>query len=341
LIADQSEASAGESIGLDVHFANLGKNVAFLVRVEGIIPNGLDLMEEPEACRLEDGSLNMKGRRLDPLKTEELRLWLRALEKGTFEIKPRIVYVDETGRQLTSEPEPVTISVSKVILPDRVATGCVDLDNLLLGGVPERYSVLLTSPSCDERGLLIRRFLEVGARKGEVTFFVTVDAGSVAALAEEFQSNFYLFLCNPRADEIVKSLPNVFKLKGAENLTEISIALTSALRKLDASIAGPRRACIEIISDALLQHHAVATRRWLTSIIPELRSRGFTTLAVMNPQMHNSEEVQAILDVFEGEISVYEKETRKGLQKFLRIKKMYNQKYLESELSLKKERLRG
>jgi hypothetical protein len=61
----------------------------------------------------------------------------------------------------------------------------------------------------------------------------------------------------------------------------------------------------------------------------------------MNPQMHNSEEVQAILDVFEGEISVYEKETRKGLQKFLRIKKMYNQKYLESELSLKKERLRG
>jgi hypothetical protein len=61
----------------------------------------------------------------------------------------------------------------------------------------------------------------------------------------------------------------------------------------------------------------------------------------MNPQMHNSEEVQAILDVFEGEISVYEKETRKGLQKFVRIKKMYNQKYLESELSLKKERLRG
>jgi tetratricopeptide (TPR) repeat protein len=341
LIADQSEAGAGESIGLDVHFANLGKNVAFLVRVEGIIPNGLDLTEEPEACRLEDGGLNMKGKRLDPLKTEDLRLGLRALDKGTFEIKPRIVYIDETGRQLTSEPEPVTINVSKVILPDRVTTGCADLDNLLLGGVPEKYSVLLTSPSCDERSLLIHRFLDAGVREGEVTFCITVDAGSVAALAEEYQSNFYLFLCNPRADEIVKNLPNMFKLKGVENLTEISIALTSALRRLDALIAGPRRACIEVISDVLLQHHAVATRRWLTSIIPELRSRGFVTLAAMNPQMHNSEEVQAILDVFEGEISVYEKETRKGLQKFLRIKKMYNQKYLESELFLKKERLQG
>jgi hypothetical protein len=50
--------------------------------------------------------------------------------------------------------------------------------------------------------------------------------------------------------------------------------------------------------------------------------------------------VQAILDLFEGEISVYEKETRKGLEKLVRIKKMYNQRYLESELFLKKERLK-
>jgi KaiC/GvpD/RAD55 family RecA-like ATPase/tetratricopeptide (TPR) repeat protein len=339
LIAGKKVASAGESIDLDVHFANLGKSVAFLVRVEGILPYGLDLMEEPETCRLEDSGLNMKGRRLEPLRTEELRFELSAFDKGTFEIKPKIIYADETGHQMSCEPEPVIVNVSKVILPDRVPTGYGDLDNLLLGGIPEKYSVLLTSPSCDERSLLIRRFLEVGATKGELTFCVTVDAGSVTALAEDQQSNFYLFVCNPRADEIVKSLPNVFKLKGVENLTEISIALTSALRRLDASIAGPKRACIEIISDALLQHHAVATRRWLTSIIPELRSRGFTTLAVMNPQMHNLEEVQAILDVFEGEINIYEKETRKGSQKLIRIRKMYNQKYLESKLPLKKERL--
>ena len=341
LIADQRGFfNAGENIDLDVHLANLGKNIAFLVRVEGIVPNGLDLVEEQESYRLEDSCLNMKGKRLDPLRTEELRLRLRGSEKGTFEIKPRIIYMDETGSQLICEPEPITINISKIILPDHIATGCVDLDNLLLGGIPEKYSILLTSPSCDERDLLIRRFLEAGARKGEITFCVTVDASNIAALAEECQSNFYLFVCNPRADEIVKSLPNVFKLKGVENLTEISIALTSAVRRLNASIAGPKRACIEIVSDVLLQHHAVATRRWLTSIIPELRSKGFTTLAVMNPQMHNLEEVQAILDLFEGEISLYEKETLRGTEKFVRIKKMYNLRYLENELHLKKERLK-
>jgi hypothetical protein len=55
----------------------------------------------------------------------------------------------------------------------------------------------------------------------------------------------------------------------------------------------------------------------------------------MNPQMHPPEEVQAILELFEGEISIREKE---GLQKTLKIKKMYNQKYLDCDLPLRKEK---
>jgi parallel beta-helix repeat protein len=126
-------------------------------------------------------------------------------------------------------------------------------------------------------------------------------------------------------DMMVESLPNAFRLKGVENLTEITIALTKAFRILDASPSGPRRACIGIISDVLLQHHAVQIKRWLSDLIPESRSKGFTTLAVMNPQMHPSEEVHAALELFEGEISIHEKE---DLQKTVKIGKMYNQRYL-------------
>lgn len=71
----------------------------------------------------------------------------------------------------------------------------------------------------------------------------------------------------------------------------------------------------------------------------ELKSTGFTTLVTMSPQMHPLQELQAILDLFDGEINVYEKETEKGLQKFLKIRKMSNQKYLENEVPLKKEEL--
>jgi KaiC/GvpD/RAD55 family RecA-like ATPase len=244
----------------------------------------------------------------------------------------------ERGPDKEVEDKPETIGITDV-LPDRIRTAYEDLDNLLFGGIPKDYAVILTSPSCDERELLIKSFLEAGAKEGQITFYVTVEATEAKALAEQFQSNFYLFICNPQADTIIQSLPNVFKLKGVENLTDINIALTSAFRKLDMSLRAPRRACIEIISDILLQHHAVSIRRWLTALVPELRSRGFTTLAVMNPYMHPSEEVQAILDLFDGEISIYEKETPKGLERFLRIKKMYNQRYLDNELPIRKERL--
>jgi KaiC/GvpD/RAD55 family RecA-like ATPase len=242
------------------------------------------------------------------------------------------------GKEVHKRVEPATIEVSKV-LPGRISTGYENLDSLLFGGIPENYAVVLTSPSCDERDLLIERFLEKGTEKAEVTFYVTIDPGEVKTLTEEFQSNFYLFICNPQADRIIKSLPNVFKLKGVENLTDINIALTSAFRRLDKSPKGPRRACIEIISDSLLQHHAVQTRRWLNALIPELKSKGFTTLAVMDPEMHPPQEVRAILDVFEGEINIHEKETKKGLEKFLKVKKMYNRKYSKSELPLQEEKL--
>jgi hypothetical protein len=163
--------------------------------------------------------------------------------------------------------------------------------------------------------------------------------GPAKALAEEFQSNFHLFVCNPQADAIVKSAPNIFTLKGVENLTDISIALTSAIRKLDPSLTGLRRICIDLVSDVLLQHHAVQTRRWLTALIAELKSTGFTTLAAIDPQMHPSEELHAILGLFEGEVNIHEKETEKGLGKYLKIKKMSNQKYLDGELLLRSTRV--
>ena len=170
--------------------------------------------------------------------------------------------------------------------------------------------------------MLTKRFLETGSEAGETTFFLTTDAASAKELAEKYPSNFYLLLCNPQADTMVQSAPNVFKLKGVENLTEIDITLTKAFRALGPTAVASRRICIDIVSDALLQHHAVNTRRWLGTLLLALKSKGFTTLAVVNPRMHPQEELEAVLGLFDGEISLYEKETAKGLARFLRVKKM-------------------
>ncbi len=266
--------------------------------------------------------------------TYDVVAFRQLVQPADFSSYPRVL-----GNERVLEPEPIETKVSKLVLPGRVTTGYRDLDNLLLGGIPENYAVILTSPSCDERDLLIEKFLETGAKRGEVTFYISTDPREVRVLIEEFQSHFYLFICNPQADAITKGFLNVFKLRGVENLTDINIALSSAFRTLDVSVKGPRRACIEIVSDVLLQHHAVHTRRWLNALIPELRSKGFTTLAVMDPRMHPPQEVRAILGLFDGEINIYKKEAMKGPVKYLRIKRMTGQEYQNSEMRLRKETL--
>ena len=53
--------------------------------------------------------------------------------------------------------------------------------------------------------------------------------------------------------------------------------------------------------------------------------------------MHPPEEVQAILGLFEGEIRISEKETLKGTEKVLAIRKLHSKRYLENEVTLTKK----
>jgi hypothetical protein len=218
-------------------------------------------------------------------------------------------------------------------LVGRVATGYPALDNLLHGGLPDRFSVALTSPTCDERDELVNSFLETGAKNDAVTFCVTSNPNFGIALSEQFPSNFYLFICNPQAGMMRVSSPNILKLKGVENLTDISIALTTAIQKLPPSSKEGKRICISLVSDAVLYNGAVQARKWLTELLPELKSVGFTTLAVIDSKMHSQEDLYKILSLFDGEISINERQMKK-IERFLKIVRMSNQEYAKAETIL-------
>ncbi len=334
----------GQTFDARLDLVNVARTSGVIVKVEDLILPEFRLNSLPAYCSLKNGSVDMKERKISPFKVETIKLTLQPTEEGVFTLNPQVVYVDDLAETKTCKPKPVTITVQSAqpkfeVLPGRVTTGFAELDALLMGGIPENCAVILASPSSDEGALLIKRFLKAGAEAGETTFYLTVDVGSAKTLAEKYPSNFYLFICNPKADAmILQNLPNVYKLKGIENLTEIDIALTKATRKIDPAAVGPKRACIEIVSDALLQHHAVITRKWLNALLPDLKSKGFTILAVVTPQMHPQEEVQAILGLFDGEIRVTEKETANGTEQVLKIKKLCNERYLDGELILTKEK---
>jgi KaiC/GvpD/RAD55 family RecA-like ATPase/tetratricopeptide (TPR) repeat protein len=346
------EIGVGEELNVRLDLVNVAKNPALLVRVEGLIPPGFKVSARPSYYAMQNGSLEMNERKLNPFEVEPAKLNLQASKAGVYTLTPQVVYIDDLGKTKTCKPKPVTITVrptlhakigqetiSVPILPGRVATGFADLDVLLYGGIPKNYAVTLSSPSIDERSLIVKQFLETGARTGETTFLITIEAEYAKALAEKYQSSFYLLICNPQADAIILNLPNVFKLKGVESLTDIDIILTKAFRTVSPSTTSARRICIEVVSDVLLQHHAVNTRRWLSALLPTLKLKGFTILAVVDPSMHPSEELQAVLGVFDGEIRITEEETPEGTKQILKIRKLINQKYLDNEAVITKERL--
>ena len=235
-IVEKDGVVVGEDFDLRIQIGNMGREPVSLTKIENILPVGFQLVGKPEDSAFENMQLTMIGKRLEPLKTEEIKIKLRSIKTGPTEVRPRIICVDDLGQQMLYSPEPVIFTVADAALEGRVSTGYKDLDNLLMGGIPEEYAVILASPSNDEREHLVKRFLEMGIKNNEITYYITVEVAGVKNLAKEYPNTFFLFVCNPRADIMIENLPNVYKMKGVESLTDIEIALTKSFRLLPTMI---------------------------------------------------------------------------------------------------------
>ncbi len=330
LIAGMREVKVGESFCITVEFVNAGKEPALLTRVEDFIPQDFIVVKKPEIYRLEDSCLNMKGKQIAPLKLVEAKLVLQPSKKGLYQLKPTVHYLDEMGQSRSLQLKSVEIRVEEVIIADRVLTGTRELDSLLLGGIPEEYAVVLTGPPSDERELIVRNFLEAGTDEGQPSFYVATEAVGLENLLKK--SGFYLFLCNPKPKVEVPDLSNVYRLLGKTDLTNLNIALLKAYRSVEQS--SNKRVCLEIVSDVLLRYGAEATRRWISELTTDMVSKGFTILAVMNPAMHPPDQATAVVDLFDGEISLYQTEDPLECKKSIRVKKLRNQDYIKNPICL-------
>ncbi|HYB68169.1 MAG TPA: hypothetical protein VEC97_01335, partial [Candidatus Acidoferrales bacterium] len=114
LIIRQKELRIGDKLGIELDLFNAGKGSALLTKVREIVPKGFELAEKSENCRVEDSYINLKGKRLDALKSEEVKLVLKPTMQGTFSLKPTVLYLDENGENKSHEPEPVTIVVREL-----------------------------------------------------------------------------------------------------------------------------------------------------------------------------------------------------------------------------------
>jgi tetratricopeptide (TPR) repeat protein len=115
ITATPIELKVGENLELEIEVTNKRKEAAVLLtKIIGVIPEGFAMVKKPESYRIEGNCLNMKEKQVDPLRKEEVKLVLTPRMQGTFHIKPRIVYVDENGKEKTCETKPISIIVKEL-----------------------------------------------------------------------------------------------------------------------------------------------------------------------------------------------------------------------------------
>ena len=168
-------------------------------------------------------------------------------------------------------------------------------------------------------------------------FYVSGDISRTKDLVERFQKGFYAFC--PAAGKIPAAYGNLYQIPDIGNLVEFNILLNKALaehvqqNKINVIV-------VDVLSEVLLRHRALMTRKWFSEFVGKRKAQNFTIFSTLNPLIVSKEETDRVADVFDGVIEIYEKQDTQGrVRRFLVVRKMYGQKYSETELMIDKNKL--
>ena len=100
-----------EDFEIQLDLVNVAKSPGLLVRIADFIPKELKLSEAPSNFTIENGSIELGGKRFEPLKVETIRIIAQATDYGVFKVNPKIIYLDDTGQFQTSTTKVVFLKV--------------------------------------------------------------------------------------------------------------------------------------------------------------------------------------------------------------------------------------
>jgi len=261
--------------------------------------------------------------------TGYLMAWL-AVVVGLISTNARVEASRSTSQQFPQRRP----SASQKMVEDTIPTGYVTLDNVLYGGLPLGSSIVLTGPPCDEKNLILTRFVETSLAMGRKCIFISTSLDHVRNLLK-YSKSFYAIICNPQADMIAAAHPDVVRMSSVDSLTALNLEYDKAVTSMRSE--RPAVLCLEILDDILLTHHD-GSRRWLMDILGRNKTNQITCLATFNPAMHPAGESQAVLETFDGHIDLYEAEVQVR-PKLIRVKKLGGRKFLDTDIRVEKDKI--
>lgn len=106
------EAVVGDELNIRLDIINVAKNFGLLVRIDQLIPSGLKVVALDPHLSIEDGSVDLRGKRLEPLKVDSIKISAQAIQPGLITVSPKVVFVDDVGRFKACKPKAVRVTVN-------------------------------------------------------------------------------------------------------------------------------------------------------------------------------------------------------------------------------------
>ncbi len=113
--ADDPFLTPGQEARLVIEITNAGKSPARLIKLEGVVPEGFRLSGSSEKLDLRGTGIDLKGRWLEPLKTEQISMVLIPKAEGLFTLEPSVLYTDYAESLRSHLVEPIDLVVSPML----------------------------------------------------------------------------------------------------------------------------------------------------------------------------------------------------------------------------------
>ena len=204
----------------------------------------------------------------------------------------------------------------------RLSSGVPGFDSLVQGGIPSGAAVVVQGPAGGEKETFLFQFIAEGLRGGGCAL-VVLSSVSPARYEQELREagadvdralregrlkfvDWFSYKENP-VHEVEQDGP-VFR--ASIDLANVGIAISRAVASLPRE--GERRAAMEVLSPALSAYDLSAVYGFAQSTKAKLERSGFTSMFVLEKEMHDERAVSSIHQPFDGVVDI--ERTREGDQ---------------------------
>src|SRR5438309_2510192 len=202
----------------------------------------------------------------------------------------------------------------------RLATGIEGFDAMVQGGLPVGSSVILQGPPGQEKLRFALTFLAEGLKSGGSGLVVISTQSPDAVLAElrglgvnldavTTENRLRIVDWYSWTDETILDIEEEgIVVRSSIDLTNLGVALSRAIAALPSD--QPRRAVIELLSPAMNAYDVTQVYSFAQSAKRKFDRHGFTSLVLLEKDMHSGPEITTLLQPFDGVIEV--ERTRSG-----------------------------